>query len=131
LEEIAGIVSFGNASKVEVKDKVKVKRIHKNGGIRMIEDTYFISEMKSNILSISQLIKKGYKIFLNRRSLNLEDKIDILVLSVEMTLNEIFKLDLNTIQERSLKLSRENKNELCHLRFGHIRYAGLKETVKK
>jgi hypothetical protein len=92
----------------------------------MIEDTYFIPEMKSNILSISQLMKKGYKIFSNRRSLNLEDKIDILVISVEMTSNEIFKLDLNTIQERSLKLSRENKNELCHLR-----YAGLKETVKK
>jgi hypothetical protein len=52
MEEIAGTVSFGDVLKVEVKDKYKVKFIQKNGGIEMIEYVYFISDMKSNILSI-------------------------------------------------------------------------------
>jgi hypothetical protein len=42
----------------------------------------------------------------------LEDKNGKMVASVEMAPNRIFKLDLNSIQERCLKVSLENKNEL-------------------
>jgi hypothetical protein len=78
----------------------------------MIKDVYFISEMKSNVLSIGQLMKKEYKIFSNKRSLNIEDKTDIIVASVEMMSNKMFKLNLNSIQERCLKVDLKNKNEL-------------------
>jgi GAG-pre-integrase domain len=63
--------------------------------------------------------------------LNLEDKTGIMVVSVEMVLDRMFKLDLNFVQERCLKVSLKNKNELWHLRFGHLGYAGLKEVVRK
>jgi hypothetical protein len=56
MEEIVGKVSFGDASKVEVKGKGKVKFIQKNESTEIIEDVYFIPEMKSNILSIGQLM---------------------------------------------------------------------------
>jgi hypothetical protein len=112
MEEIAGTVSFGDASKVEVKGKYKVKFIQKNESTGIIEDVYFIPKMKSNILSIGQLMEKGYKIFSNGRYLNLEDKTGRMVVSVEMTPNRMFKLDLHSIQERCLKVSLENKNEL-------------------
>jgi Integrase core domain/GAG-pre-integrase domain len=131
MEEIAGTVSFGDASKVEVKGKGKVKFIQKNGSTRIIEDVYFITEMKSNILSIGQLMKKRYKIFSNGRSMNLKDKTGRMVASVEMVPNRMFKLDLNSVQERCLKVSLENNNELWHLRFRHFGYAGLKEAVRK
>jgi hypothetical protein len=131
MEEIAGTVSFGDASKVEVKDKGKVKFIQKNGSTGIIEDVYFIFEMNSNILSIGQLMEKGYKIFSNVRSLNLEDKTGRMVVSVEIVPNKMFKLDLNSVQERCLKVSLENNNDLWHLRFGHLDYAGLKEAVRK
>jgi hypothetical protein len=92
----------------------------------MIKDVYFISEMKSNVLNIGQLMKKEYKIFSNKRSLNIEDKTDIIVASVEMMSNKMFKLNLNSIQERCLKVDLKNKNELWYLKFGHVNYVGLK-----
>jgi gag-polypeptide of LTR copia-type/Zinc knuckle len=58
MEEIAGTVSFGDVSKVEVKDKGKIKFIQKNGSTGIIEDVYFIPEMKSDIISIGQLMEK-------------------------------------------------------------------------
>jgi hypothetical protein len=61
----------------------------------------------------------------------LEDKTGRMVASVEMTPNKMFKLDLNFVQERCLKVSLKNKNELWHLWFGHLDYAGLKEVMKK
>jgi hypothetical protein len=131
MEKIAGTTSFGDASKVEVKGNGKVKFIQQNGGTGMIEDVYFISEMKSNILSIGQIMEKGYKVFSNGRSLNLEDKTGRMVTSVKMTPNRMFKLDFNSIQERCLKVSLVNKNGLWHLRFGHLGYVGLKEAVRK
>jgi hypothetical protein len=76
-------------------------------------------------------MEKGYKIFSNGRSLNLEEKTDRMVASVEMAPNKMFKFDLNSIQERCLKVSLENKNELWHLRFGHLGYVRLKEGVRK
>jgi transposase InsO family protein len=48
-----------------------------------------------------------------------------------MAPNRMFKLDLNSVHERCLKVSLENKNELWHLRFGHLGYAGLKEALRK
>jgi Integrase core domain/GAG-pre-integrase domain len=129
MEEIVGTVSFGDALKVEVKGKVKVKFIQKNGSTGIIEDVYFIPEMKSNILSIDQLMEKEYK--MNGRSLNLEDKTGIIMASVKMTPNRMFKLDLNSVHEKCLKVSLESKNEPWHLRFGHLGYAGLKEAVRK
>jgi transposase InsO family protein len=131
MEDIVGAVSFGDASKVDVKGKGKVKFIQKNGSIKIIEDVYFIPEMKSNILSIGQLMEKRYKIFSNGRSLNLEDKTSRMVASVKMAPNRMFKLDLNSVQDRCLKVSLKNKNELWHLRFGHLGYVGLKEAVRK
>jgi hypothetical protein len=85
----------------------------------MIKDVYFIPEVKSNIPSIGQLMEN---VISNGRSLNLEDKNGKMVASVEMAPNRIFKLDLNSIQVRCLKVSLENKNELWHLMFGHLGY---------
>jgi hypothetical protein len=65
--------------------------------------------MKNNIMSIGQLMEKEYKVFSNGRSLNLEDKTDIMVTSVEMTPNRMFKLDLNFIQERCLKVRTQDR----------------------
>jgi hypothetical protein len=49
------------------------------------------------------------QVFSNERSLNLEHKTDRIVASVEMAPNRMFKLDLNSVQERCLKVSLENK----------------------
>jgi hypothetical protein len=40
----------------------------------MIEDVYFILKMKNNILSMGQLMEKGFKIFMKNETLHLKDK---------------------------------------------------------
>jgi hypothetical protein len=58
MTELAGIVSSRDASKVEVKGKGNVKFLQKNGKLGMVEDVYYIPEIKSNILSVGQLMEK-------------------------------------------------------------------------
>jgi aspartyl/asparaginyl-tRNA synthetase len=92
--ELTGTVSFGDASKIEVKGKINEKFLQKNEKLRMVEDVYYISEIKSNILSVGQLMEKGFEIFTKKRTLHLKDSRRRAIARVEMRKNKFFKLNL-------------------------------------
>jgi hypothetical protein len=52
------------ASKVQVKGRGKIFFSQKNGKEGSIEDVYYMSDLKSNILSMRQLLEKGYYVFM-------------------------------------------------------------------
>ena len=58
-EVVQGHVSFGDASKIDVKGRGKI-HFFQNGKESMIEDVYYVPTMKSNILSLGQLMEKAY-----------------------------------------------------------------------
>jgi len=59
-----GHASFGDASKVEVKGRGTVFYLQKNSLIGSLQDVYYVPDLKTNILSMGKLTKKGYLIFL-------------------------------------------------------------------
>ena len=59
-----GHVSFGDASKVEVKGRGTIYFLQKDGVMGSIQDVYYVPDLKTNILSMGQLTEKGYSIFL-------------------------------------------------------------------
>jgi hypothetical protein len=94
MTELAGIISFRDTSKVEVTGKDNVKFLQKNVKLKMVEDVYYISKIKSNILSVGQLMKKGFEIFMKKRTLHLKDSRGRAIARVEMVENRMFKLNL-------------------------------------
>jgi hypothetical protein len=121
MTELEGSVSFGDASNVEVKGKENVKFLQKNWRFWMIENVYFILEIKSNILSVRQLMEKGFEIFMKNRTLHLKDKQERQIARVEMGENRMFKLNLRRIKEKCLKVNKEDEVWIWHMRFGHLR----------
>ena len=69
-----GHVPFGDASKVEVKGQGTVCYLQKDGVIGSLQDVYYVPDLKTNILSMGQLVEKGYSIFLKDRLLHLKNK---------------------------------------------------------
>ena len=69
-----GFVSFGDASKVEVKGKGEISFSKIEGRQRKIEDIYFVRDLKNNILSRGQLFEKGYSIFMENKVMFLKDE---------------------------------------------------------
>ena len=69
-----GHVSFGDASKVEVKGRGTIHFLQKDGLMGSIQDVYYVPDLKTNILSVGHLTEKGYSIFLKDRLLHLKDK---------------------------------------------------------
>lgn len=124
-------VSFGDASKIQVKGQGMVHYLQKGGTEGSIEDVYYVPDLKSNILSMGQLMEKGYSVFMKNRVLQLKDNQGRLVARVEMTKNRMYKLNLRSVREKCLQVNVEDKTSLWHLRFGHLHHGGLNKLAKK
>jgi hypothetical protein len=109
ITELARIFSFGDASKIENKGKDNVKFLQKNEKLRMVKNVYYIPEMKSNILSMGQLMKKKFEIFMKKWILHLKDSRRRAIARVEMRDNRMFKLNLQRIEQKYLKINNEDK----------------------
>ncbi|KAM1576006.1 hypothetical protein ACFX10_032378 [Malus domestica] len=121
-----GSVSLGDSSKLPVEGKRTIKIIQKGGREEYISDTYYISGMKSNILSIGQLLQKGYVIHMENMLLTLRNARRKLIARVQMSKNRIFPLKLN-IKIGSCNIGvMEDESWKWHLRFGHLQLNGLK-----
>ncbi len=126
-----GHVSFGDASNIQVKGQGTICFLQNDGMTRKIEDVYYVPDLKSNILSMGQLMEKGYSVLMKDRMLQLKDKQGQSVAHVEMGKNRMYKLNLQKMQEKCLSVDVEDKATLWHLRFGHLHHGGLRVLAKK
>lgn len=128
-EGVCGSVSFGDASKVQVMGKGRIGFLLKNGRTGAVEDVYYVPEIKVNILSVGQLLQKGYEIHTKGQQMQLRDKTGRVVISSEMESNQMFKVNLEYSQEKCLQIEKSTTS-LWHKRFGHLNYRALKLMAK-
>ncbi|KAL2327051.1 hypothetical protein Fmac_020478 [Flemingia macrophylla] len=127
----SGSIFFGDALKVTVKGRGTIWYQQKNRRIGEIRDVYYVPDLKSNILSMRQIIEKGYSVLMKDRELQLRDKLGRLIAQVEMKKNRMYKLELKIVQDKCMQLDMEDEAMKWHLRFGHLHFGGLTELVKK
>ncbi|GJV97012.1 retrovirus-related pol polyprotein from transposon TNT 1-94 [Tanacetum coccineum] len=96
-----------------------------------IEDVYYVPAMKSNILSLGQLMEKGYWVLMKNGKMLLKNKEGVIIALVKMCKNRTFKLNLNSVAQKCLKADLSDKESVWHLRFGHLHFHGLKELTRK
>ena len=81
--------------------------------------------MKINILSLGQLLEKGYDISLEDNNISIRDSGSNLIAKVPMLRNRMFKLNIQNDLTKCLKVCYKDTNWLRHLRFGHLNFGGL------
>ena len=59
-ESVANNVSFSDDSKISVKEKCNILIRAKDGSHQLIFDVYHVPDMTCSILSMGQLLEKGY-----------------------------------------------------------------------
>ena len=87
-------VTLGTDNKVSVMGKGEVKVLTKKGEKKTISDVYYVPRMKCNLLSIGQLIQKGYNVFFVNDVCTIMDKPPSkqCIFEVKMTRNRMFPL---------------------------------------
>ena len=102
-ESVSGNVAFGDESKVAVKSRGNILIRLKNGEHQFISNVYYVSNMKSNILSLGQLLEKGYDIHLKDNKLSIRDSGSNLIAKVPMSRNRMFMLNIQNNLAKCLK----------------------------
>ena len=130
-ESVSGNVSFGDESKIPVKGKGKILIRLKNGRQQFISNVYYVPNMKNNILSLGQLLEKGYDIHMKDGSLSIRDNRSNLITKVPMSRNRMFLLNIQNDVAKCLKACYKDASWLWHLRYGHLNFGGLDLLSKK
>ncbi|XP_014519663.1 uncharacterized protein LOC106776699 [Vigna radiata var. radiata] len=91
----AKFVFFGDDSKVTVKGRGIIQHIQNDGRVGEIRDVYYVPELKSNILSMGQIIEKGNSIFMKNQ--------------VKAKKNQLHELELKILERRYLKQDMTSK----------------------
>ncbi|XP_020412283.1 uncharacterized protein LOC109947160 [Prunus persica] len=103
-EKLGGKITFGDDSKISVQGKGKILICLKDGSHLFISNVYYVPTMKSNILSLGQLLEKGYNMQLIDCSLSIRDEQNRLIAKLSMTKNRMFLLNIQSEAAKCLKL---------------------------
>ena len=125
-ENMQGNISFGDSSKIQICGKGTSLISFRNRRHRLIHDVYYVPKQKSNILSLEQLLEKGYEVNMKNRCLWLKDQSGNLIAKVYMSKNRMFLLNLKTIEVKCLRVDVRDKSWRWHMRFGHLNFGALK-----
>jgi GAG-pre-integrase domain len=68
---------------------------------------------------------------MKKRTLHLKDSRGRTIARVEMRENRMFKLNLQMIEQKYLKINKEDEAWLWHMRFKYLGYNGFRDLVKK
>nr|GEU97809.1 retrovirus-related Pol polyprotein from transposon TNT 1-94 [Tanacetum cinerariifolium] len=126
MEQSKGNVTFGDESKAPVKEKVKILIQAKDGSHQYISDVYNVPNLKSNILSVGQLLEKNYDIHFKDRSATIRNQERKLIAKVLMTKNRMFILNIQPDEAKCLKICLEDHLWLWHMRYGRLNFGDLK-----
>eukprot|EP00253_Pinus_taeda_P006095 PITA_06095 len=142
-QSVKSQVTLGTDSKISVMGKGEVKVFTKKGEKKTIADVYYVPGMRCNLLSIAQLIHKGYNVFFKNDVCTIMDIAPNkrCIAEVKMTRNRMFPLRIRAdlknkeviaaVTQEALQSVPKDRNWLWHLRFGHLNFGGLNLLSRK
>ncbi|RDX68692.1 hypothetical protein CR513_52293, partial [Mucuna pruriens] len=89
------------------------------------------AKVVTNLLSICQLQEKRYEITIKDDVCRIHDVKLGLIAQVKMTTNRLFPLYLNIVPHTCLSTQLKGDAWLCHFRYGHLNFGGLKTLRQK
>ena len=124
-------VRFADSSSIccEGVGNVVIKRKDESNAI--IENVMYCPTMDSNLLSLGQLLEKGYKMRMEDLMLKVYDKKQSFILKAKMSNNRTFKVNFNVVDVHCMTAEGNDVNWLWHFRYGHLNFHGLSRLVAK
>ena len=109
--------------------KVLIHR--KDGKEACITDVLYVPNMKSNLISIGQLLQKGYTMKMEAQAMKVFDSKNRLILKAPLSKQRTFKINISVIEDKCLLSETKSENWLWHQRYGHINFRDLNMLSEK
>lgn len=119
-------VRLGNGCMLYVEGRGTVKLEISPGIFKFLHNVQYVPALGFNLISVGQLMQNGYLVlFDNGECCIREKKTGRKMISIMMTKNQMFPLDLSTVGHFVLTARAEEDSTLWHLRYGHLHLKGL------
>ena len=115
-------VKIGNGAYIAVKGKGTVA-IEGQTGLKLISDVLYVPEINQNLLSVPQLLEKGYKVLFEDKNCMIKDSEGREVFKVQMK-GKSFALDFMS-EEQAAVHKEVSSTVLWHKRLGHFHHDAL------
>lgn len=112
-------VKIGNGECIAIKGRGNVA-IESCSGTKIITDVLYVPDINQNLLSVGQLLEKGYKVLFEDKMCLIKDASGQDLFKVKMK-GKSFSLDLME-EEQAAVSSSVNATELWHKRLGHFNH---------
>lgn len=128
-DSITGKVKFGDDSRIDIKGKGSIEFIDLNGDPRIMNDVYYIPELRSNIISLGQATESGCDIRLKGEYLTMHDREGKLLVNATRSRNRLYKVRMGIKDKTCLLTTEVSESVRWHERLGHINFETLKSMV--
>lgn len=123
-DSIKSKVRFADDRTMEVEGVGKVMIKRRDGNHIYISGVLYIPGMKSNLLSIGQLLEKGYRMVMEN-TMRVFDVKNKLLVKATLSGTRTFKVELNVVKQQCLATPVDRDEWLWHHRFGHVNFRDL------
>nr|KYP59134.1 Retrovirus-related Pol polyprotein from transposon TNT 1-94 [Cajanus cajan] len=118
-------LKFADHSSTDAEGIGKISIQRKDGKHSYISNVLYIPKMKSNLLSLGQLLEKGYTMTLKDKVLKVFYVNDKLILKAPLSSNRTFKVGIKVDGHQCLVSRVAHKSWTWHQRYGHLNFKSL------
>ena len=129
-ERMKSKVRFADDSTMLAEGIGNVLIQRKDGRETCIEDVLYVPGISSNLLSLGQLLQKGFKITMEDMMMLVYDKTRNLIIKTPLTRNRTFKIGTQALEHECLSAVSNKEEWLWHYRLGHLNFKDLAQMHK-
>ncbi|KAJ0566228.1 putative RNA-directed DNA polymerase [Helianthus annuus] len=118
-ESLKKEVRTGDDKRLEVIGSGEVS-VSIKGRTRKIPNVFYVKGLKHNLLSVGQLINKGYTILFQKDRCIIKDAESEVIGEIRMTSNKMFPLHLDSDINFAMTMTTKDTSILWHKRYGHV-----------
>ena len=112
-------------SKIKFIDNSKVMIKRRDDHQSFISDVLYVPSMKNNLLSLGQLLEKGYSMNMEHSQLKVFDIKGRLIVKAHLSKNRNFKIRIQIMEHHCLATDFNDESWVWHHRFGHLNFRSL------
>ncbi|XP_076955756.1 uncharacterized protein LOC143630706 [Bidens hawaiensis] len=127
-------VRLGNKNRVGVEGKGVVRIPTGQGAYKLLEDVFYAPKLEYNLLSVGQLMRKGFSLLFDEGKCTVQSKqTGNVIMQIEVASNNMFVLDSTCLLALKDAPSNPQEEEALrwHLRYGHVNFDSLKQLYDK
>ena len=124
-ESTHGQIKFADNNSLLAEGMGRVVLSADSGRRVLLEDVLYVPGLKTNLLSLGQLLQKGYHITMQNNQLSIFDQQEHLVLQAELSQNRTFRVGMNALKHHCFAASTSKTEWNWHYRYGHLNFKDL------